>query len=104
MVATAFPCDREDVSVIRLSEPRVRPHGDRIVALEVAEDPSAGFSRAMEPGAFAAPDKGVALARVALDPRVLRLLRRSSGTGLISVRRTANQVNFGAINCENGAW
>jgi hypothetical protein len=25
MVATAFPCDREDVSVIRLSEPRVRP-------------------------------------------------------------------------------
>ena len=71
MVATAFPCDREDVSVIRLSQPRVRPHSDRIVALEVTEDPSAGFARAMEPGTFAAPDKGVALARVALDSRVL---------------------------------
>src|SRR5262245_12505888 len=76
MVAAALACDREDVSMTRLSQPGMCPHGDRVVALEVAEHPPAGLARAVQPRAFAAPDEGVALAGVVLDRRVLGELGR----------------------------
>jgi hypothetical protein len=41
MVAAAFAGDRQDVWVVRLLQSRVRPHDDRVITVEVAEDPPA---------------------------------------------------------------
>ena len=67
MVAAALPCDDQDVPVRRLAEALVRPYGDRVVPVEVAEDPPARLPGAVEPLALAAPGERVALPAVPLE-------------------------------------
>ena len=76
MVAAALPGDRHDVSVGRLPQTGVRPHGDGVVAVEVAEHPPARLAGPVEPGALAAPRECVAPAGVAFDDGMATQLRR----------------------------
>src|SRR5262245_8463413 len=88
VIAASLACDGEDVAMGRLTEALMRPDGDRVVSVEVAEDPSARLVRAVEPGALSAPGERVALATVALRLRTLPQFalvcggeRRSVGVG-----------------------
>ena len=55
VIAAAFACDHEYVTVRRLTEALVRPDGDRIVSVEVAENMPAWLVWTVEPLALATP-------------------------------------------------
>src|SRR4026208_2262512 len=73
VVEPALACDPEHVPVSRLTQALVRPDDHGVAAVEVADPPPAGLSRAVLPRSLASPAEGRALAGVALHSRALEL-------------------------------
>ena len=74
------------------------PEGDRVVAVEVAEDPAAGLVRAVQPLALAAPRERVALPGITVDVRAApeRSFVGVVEGGAVGIRRDLPSVRHAA--------